>query len=449
MKILIIIIFSVIVQFPLYSWVDVYWEPNFYTIQSFEKDSPTVQGYRNRQNYFSHRLGTNIEQDSEFAELKLEIEIVGTIPNSTWDVYLGRNAYINFPILDFEFWVGRREIVKPVSSIQKDGWNGLDGGEGLGVEVKYWENTYIQVFLWDYYRGYPIWFYNQTRVYDSDVKIKYQKGERYRQGLRFLYIWQSLDLEGDFFYLNMGNWGERSQEDLSLKVKEGGDGDHLYRTRFGITMNSNLGYAQVRFHLTKGLDKTFADPKRPERSLPIRGEAVEIDSGLKYDKVSFRIQGFIPNTPITEKSLAPVTIGYVGMGNPVTSSALLSREWSVYPSAWVTEYGLEWDISLIGGRTSALLARAEIGWENDFLDLGVLGEYISPRRLVPEDRGQISFKKSDYAPEFISEVGIWLRYGKNSDEYSSHLGLEFSYLWTPKSIGVRGSIFRAYGRFVF
>jgi hypothetical protein len=429
--------------------VDVFWEPNFYSIQGFDKNSTQVKGYRNRENSSSHRLGTNIEHDSEFAELNLEVELVGTIPNSTWDVYLGRNAFINFPILDFELWVGRRELVEPVSKFKQPNWNGIDGGEGFGFEVRYWENVNVQVIIWDYYRAYPIWYYNQTKVYEADIKKKFSQGERYRQGLRFLYSWEYLDLEGDFFYLNMGNWGARSQEDLALKTKEGGDGDHLYRTRLGVTANSDYGYVGVKFHITKGLDKTFADPKRSERSLPIRGEALELDSGLEINKYSLRIQGFIPNTPITEKSLAPLTIGYVGMGNPLTSGGLISREWSFYPSAWVTEYGLEWNNTLIGGRTSSLLARMELGWENDFLDLGVLGEYAIPRRLIPHDRGQISFKKSDYINEFISEAGIWMRYGENSEEYSSHLGAEFSYLWTPQTIGVRGTILRVYGRFVF
>lgn len=440
---------------------DVFWEPNFFSVQSFlperissgfEQLGPSEGDrsvYRNRRQYSGQRLGLATRQESSWADLQMEVDLIASYPDEELSFFLGRNAFVRFPIKNFEIWVGRREFYSPPNQYSFALGRGIDGGEGLGFDVRYWENIAIQVFLWDYYRGFPLWEFNQTPVFMTDAKQDLKIGQRYRTGIRSVYANNGVKLEGDFFYLNLGNWGQNSRDDLRLRNTEGGDGDFLYRYRVFASVSFGLMEAGLGYHTVRGLDKTFSDPKRPERSMPIRGEAIEIS--LRAEHLGFygEFYGFIPNTAETGESLEPLTMGYVGMGSPISRGAFFNREVNVYPAAWVTEYGLEWNQGVLGRRESSAYGRIRLGWKRDSIEISLFGEYLLPRQLQAYDRGQISLQKRDYSKDFFAESGISFSYGNADTHYASYLGCDLSYAWTPEILGYRGSIIHAYGRFVF
>lgn len=483
--------------FELEDWTsrqDAFYEANFYSLQSKTERSahtlgenslgeksaepitggsvanlgnPTLQdsSFRDRRNFLSHRLGIQYWKVNDFAELDLDLSLVANYPEEDFRFFLGKNAYVGFFLPMGSIWVGRKELVegtrKQTFTENKDDFRGLDGGEGLGLEILHWEDWTVQVFLWDYYRGFPVWEYQQTPIYNSIEKEKWKEGQRYRQGIRFVHEKGDTTWEGDFFYLNLGNWGITGRDDLELSEKEGGDGDHLYRFRMGGNYQFEfLGkefLLGMEYHLSRGLDKTFADPKRPERSMPIRGEAVVFRFLIgEIDRNGWNLEAFafLPNTPRTGDSLEPLTMGYVGMGNPLHSGAFLTRELNFYPSAWVTEYGLEWNRweegKWNGGiRGAAGLGRLELGYRLKDYRLAFRGEYMLPRRIIPHDKGAVSIRKMDYENRFFAESGVRLEYSNHTGNDSSVLGVEASFLWSQENNDLSGTFLRVYGRYIF
>ncbi|MCC5813168.1 MAG: hypothetical protein JJT78_00295 [Leptospira sp.] len=443
------------------SEVDIYWEPNFYNTQVLNSQSEDVHGYRDRGTNSVQRLGISVEQESGFAGLNVDLDLAMRLPNEEFNFYLGRDAHVTFWLPIGDVWLGRRafyrndlrESITYNSPIIYEDFYGLDGGEGLGIDILHWEKAYIQVFIWDYYRGFPIWEYQQTPIYLDGEKAAWKQGERYRQGIRIAYQNEGWNLDGDFFYLNLGNWGEKARDDKNLLESEGGDGDHLYRFRAGVGYSwEHIGFT-LHYHITRGLDKTFADPKRPERSMPIRGEAVQLDTLGKWDRFFLRFFQFLPNTPQTDESKDSVSMGYVGMGSPISGGAFHSREWNLYPAAWVTEYGLEWNRfdsdDFFGARGSASFSRLEFGMAWGNLNIIFRGEYTLPRKIFIQDKGRISLQKRDYEDWFLAETGVRFEYGERVESTASMLGVNVSTFWTQENIGIRGTMIQVYGRYVF
>lgn len=433
------------VTYPLNADVDVFFQPNFYSYQFIEKD--LIQGYRNRNSSQVYRIGTEVDVENEFAKVEIQASFFSN-PGQENGIYLGREAYLAFPIQGFTLNIGRKSFTNK-HPLSKTTYTELDGTEGVSLDVEVWENIYWQISLWDSYRAYPIWEYNQTAVYDNLLKEEFRKGERSRHGTNFLWTSQYLDFTTDFYYINFGDWGRYASDDLNLQRKESGDGDFYHRTRIGLVAKWEGFRLSSMVHIARGLDKTFADPKRPERSLPIRGEAAQLEIGYFKKHVFTFLSGFVPNTMQTASSDQATTIGYVGMGNSPLAGAFLTRTMNVYPSAWVTEFGLESIQEIKGRRSSSFLGRWGAGYVWDPIQLSILIETLVPRIVQREDRGEISLRKVDYAKQTFSEATARIEYIRISAATEFHFGMELSYLWTSKEVGIEGTGVRFYGGVLF
>lgn len=444
---LLVIVVIFLIEKPILANVDVYFQPNFYSLQYLEKDQ--IQSYRNRTSYQVYRIGMEVEIENEFSNVSLESSYVLPISassNDRGDIFLGRNAFITIPFRDFELNIGRKAFLNrhPVQN-----HSALDGTEGISISVQYWENVFWEVTLWDIYRGFPIWEYQQTSVYKSEEKKEDMLGERSRYGTSFIYVSEFWEFDADFYYLNLGNWGRSSRDDLILNQKEGGDGDFYHRTRVGLTGKWEGFRIYFKPHFARGLDKTFSDPKRPERSLPIQGEAVQFELGYANDSFYSFISAFIPNTAKTGESNQALNIGYVGMGNHIAMGSYLTRVLDNYPSAWIGAYGLEYIHDTKGSRKSSMLASWNSGLHVYDWKIGFLIETLIPRIIQEKDRGQVSLRKVDYSKESFSEVTGILEYNKKSYSTSISLGLEVGYLWSTHDTNISGTSVRLYGRFQF
>lgn len=449
----------------LFAEVDFFFEPNLYSYQFIEKD--LIQGYRNRNSAQVYRMGIDIDLENEFARVEVQASFVPPISLSkdstklntnsqnqpsgseqTSGFFLGRDAYVAFPIQDFTVNVGRKSFINQHPLSHKR-FSELDGTEGLSLNVDVWKNIYWQITLWDNYRGYPIWEYNQTEVYGARDKADLRKGERSRHGTSFLMTSEFIDFTADFYYLNFGSWGRYSQDDLNLQNRESGDGDFYHRTRLGLVGKWEGFRASTKVHFARGLDKTFADPKRPERSLPIRGEALQLELGYFSKEIFFFVSGFVPNSMQTSTSDQATTIGYVGMGNSPLEGAYLSRLMNIYPSAWVTEFGLESIQENKGRRSSSFLGKWGAGYFWEPFQISLFVETLIPRLLQAEDRGEISLRKMDYSKQSFSEFTGRFEYLQSTLSTKIRLGIELSYLWTTKEVEIQGTGVRVYGGFQF
>jgi hypothetical protein len=441
------IVIVIFINKPISANVDVYFQPNYYSIQFLEKDQ--IQDYRNRSSYQVYRIGTEVEIEREYADIFLDCSY--TLPFSATntnkgELFLGKNAFISVPFRDFELNIGRKAFLNrhPIQN-----HSGLDGTEGISISVQYWENVFWEVTLWDIYRGYPLWEYQQTTVYKAEEKKEELLGERSRHGTSFIYVSDFWEFDTDFYYLNLGNWGRSSRDDLVLRQQEGGDGDFYHRTRVGVTGKWEGFRIHFQSHFARGLDKTFSDPKRPERSLPIQGEAIRVEMGYSNDFLFSFLSAFVPNTAQTGESNQALNIGYVGMGNHLAMGTYLTRVLDNYPSAWIGAHGLENIIDVRGSRKSSMLASWKSGLIIYNWKLGILIETLIPRLIQAHDKGEISFRKVDYSKEAFSEVTGILEYNQRSFSSATSLGIEVGYLWSSYTLNTSGTSIRLYGRFQF
>lgn len=464
-RVLRLILFSICLVsgfMPLYSEFQILWEPNLYSIQDNSQWTRERNQYRNRESNYSFRLGISAELESSLAYWEGGLNILwlaNSKDSNKVSILPNQNAFVAFLFPFGDLWIGRKSFIQGQADYKQEQlgiYRNQDGGDGVGIELDWIPKTVIQFYLYDFYFGFPIWHYNQTPVYGMEFWD--YKSQRYRQGVRIFHSRQNWEFSGDVFYFFFGNWGRTAREDFQLNTLEGGDGDFLFRYRGKISYLSekqrfgqiNLG---LEYHLVRGLDKTFSDPKRPERSLPIRGEAVALDGNWKGDRPFFHFYLFLPNVQQTNESIEPITIGYIGMGNPYTFSHFISRERGYMPSAWITAAGKEWNRwdreFLIGNKAPASLVGWELGWiQNQWIWVG-FGDWILPRRIPSNSKGQMSLRKQDYESYFLKEMGIRITYQILSFDSQYQLGWEISHLWSQRDVPIGGTFIHLWGTVVF
>ncbi len=457
-KVLIFLAFLLLAD-PAYSEVSVILRPFFNNSQDLSRDPAFPERYRDRRTYGGIQLGFQAKWESELAYWDGGVDVLAfgkSFSNTeSLQLYPAKEANLGFSFPFGNLWIGRKNfyrndfITDPAFDIRRN----EDGGDGIGIQSEFLQNTILQVFAWDFYSGFPLSYFYITPVYGKEEKAQFLSGERYRQGIRMYHSRGKWNLGGDFFYLNLGNWGRSSKDDFQFGTSEGGDGDFLLRYRAEFGYQNEKWALNLEYHLTRGLDKTFAAPERPERSLPIRGEAIVWNFSWKDKGYYFQFFQFFPNTPTTGESLEPITIGYVGMGNSYALGHFFSRERNLYPSVWVTQWGKEWNRwdtnSLFGTRAPAQFSSIEMGVRLSDWSFGIWGEYMLPRRIQVRDKGQISLRKADYEDFFLAESGLRILYNSQAESFQTQLGIEFSHFWSQKDIAVRANCIQAYGRLVF
>jgi hypothetical protein len=134
-------------------------------------------------------------------------------------LYLGENCYLLLPVKKLQFVLGRKLF--STSPYLTENWK--DGMEGFGIETQVSDQFRFHVYLVDFYRGYPL--FEKYFLY-KNIADNVQNGERFRHGLSLVYHKDSLYSKFQFTYLNLGNWGEATKDDLKSQPK--GDSDVVY-----------------------------------------------------------------------------------------------------------------------------------------------------------------------------------------------------------------------------
>lgn len=458
-------------------------EPYYFTIQASYRDfySGTVlerinlresepdqnlQSYRGRIQDTPSRFRFGVQGSFANFRIQLDLDLLSR-PGGESEFYLGRNAFIGYKWKGSEWILGRRsfphlEDSHPEYSFsdfgkihQGPGWDfgrtNLDGIEGLGLIYTPLDQVVLEIYFLDLYRGFPIWESRQTPIFDLDPNPIGESGFRSRHGGQITARFFDTDLRSAFLYLNLGNWGPRSFDDQALYLKDGGDGDFLYRFEFQILKVWENFWIGLEYQIVRGVDKTFADPKRPERTLPIRGEAIFPQIGVRTKFLSVSWKGFLPNTGETSSdSESQVSMGYVGMGNSPFFGAFLSRELRYFPSAWVLESGLEQNTGFLEGRESAFGSQMRFEVLGETWVGSIYWDYLVPRKRIPGDRGEISLKKSDYTREFLSELGIGIESRSTIfDTNELTFGCEAYYLYSDSETNLSGTGIRIFAKVEF
>jgi hypothetical protein len=346
--------------------------------------------------------------------------------NKNQDIlFLGRNLYFQIPFSNNgKIFLGRKSF-NPTAYSQK---LANDGTEGIGIEYKANENCNLNFFVFDFYRGYPLFEKNFFKE-----KVQSSKTQILRQGTSIEFKYKSIESKFEFLYLNFFNTGTFANEEKSKT----GDRDFLYQASFNLFWKSSYFITGFNLNIQRGLDKTFFQPSTRQRALPISGELLEFFLTSYINRLQIKSSFFIPDTDKRNSASEVIQIGYIGLGNHPSNSFLTNQDINFFPSAWITESGLEKTFSIQNGRWNSIWSSLAFIYKFANWKILIQGDYYLPRTNQGSSLGEISFSSKDYTKSFITEGKLNLEYGNR--DLKHYILLSVSHLTTSRDIYIESS----------
>lgn len=354
-------------------------------------------------------------------------------------LYLGDNSYLLLPVKKLDIVFGR----KLFSSSPHLTSNWKDGMEGLGVETQLSSQFRFYAYLLDFYRGYPL--FEKYFLY-KNIQDDVQNGERFRHGLSLVYHKDDIYAKLQFTYLNLGNWGNGTKDDIRSQPK--GDADFIYNGTGSVSNKNKYFTVGLELQVARGLDKSQSNSVRKDKSIPISGELVRIyfESYLNFFRT--RMELFIPDSDKRNEQGEILETGFIGFGSYPGNAFLLNQELNFYPSGWVTPSGLQKVDSVYSGRQNSFWAHILFSIHLDDFFLSIQGDHLTPRVNSGFSNGSISFDRRDYEKSFLFELTGSILYDRRYID-NFFIQLNFSKLYTSKDILLDGTSIFLQGGMVF
>ncbi len=366
----------------------------------------------------------------EKAGADINIELIKRKSNeSTRDFfYLKDNAYIAFFLPAFQLNIGRKIFSQDKRILQGH----KDGIEGISIEKQFGAFFKASFHIYDHYRGFPLLEKNLILTQSGQGS---EDGKRSRHGLSFEFERNGLFSTVRFLYLNMGSWGNFSNDEKKNNLKGIGDGDFVYNSEFQIGKKWESFILQASVIFSRGIDKATTNPVRQEKSIPISGELFLLNALWKGEITSLRFEAFLPDSDKTNPQGEILETGFLGMGTNPVNSVLISQALNFYPSQWVTPFGMEKADSFALGRKNSLYLRSD--FSVSFLEsvISFEAEKIFPRSDRKNDTGNISLQKRDYSKESLTALTLAVQSDKREESFF-FLKLSCSKLFSPKETGL-------------
>ncbi|MEI7011739.1 LA_2168 family protein [Leptospira licerasiae] len=391
-------------------------------------------------------FGFKFEKSTEKIRADIEWNLVTTSNSGTFFLP-GKNSYIGILYKGFLWGAGRRS--DPEEFPAWSSWK--DGVEGLFAETEL-DRIRIRFDFLDLYRGFPLsenqWLKLQGREFFlpkqardeliSEKDAAYSSQSRYRAGIsltgnkedRFIYKFRVR-------YLSLGDWGRfGSDTKESRSETTEGDKDYLVEWKIGLGFLWKFFFVSGDFFLSRGIDKTGYHPARLDRSIPISGEAFRFDLGFynTFGKISFF--GFLPDRERRSSQGEILEMGFVGMGSSPVSNPILQQVWGFYPSARITDRGLEREDTDFPGKRPANL----FGWKAEGKFFGVSpGVHFTYIGFLKEENSSsglwtISFKNMHN--KFLREAGVSIVWSALEDE-SARIELDIGGFESDETTGLK------------
>ena len=344
-------------------------------------------------------------------------------------LYLGENCYLLLPVKKLQFVLGRKLF--STSPYLTENWK--DGMEGFGIETQVSDQFRFHVYLVDFYRGYPL--FEKYFLY-KNIADNAQNGERFRHGLSLVYHKDNLYSKFQFTYLNLGNWGDATKDDLKSQPK--GDSDFIYHGMFQVSKRGKYFTSGFEFQFARGLDKAQSNSVRKEKSIPISGELIRLYFESYWKFFQTRVEAFIPDSDKRNWQGEILESGFVGSGSYPSNAFLLNQELNFYPSGWLTPSGLQKVDASYNVRRNSFWAHLLLSARLDDIFFILEGDHLTPRKATGASNGNISLKREDYEKSFLFELTGSIRYDKrNTDGF--FIQFNVSKLYTSKDILIDGT----------
>jgi hypothetical protein len=378
----------------------------------------------------------NYKQNSINANLDLIFAIKNS--NESGKFFAGKNFYIGTSYSNLSLYLGKK-----LFNSNNDFDSKMDGLEGINIEYYFNDNLFISITPFDLYSGYSL--YTNQIFLQKDNRI--EKGNRNRQTIELQTKYKFHQLLFKISYFQLGNWGKFSKD--RVWQNSSGDEDFIYSIDTVYRLNSYYIDLILGGYFCRGIDKTIYNEVRKTSFIPITGEALQANLILKYRNWKYSIFFFLPDTNTLNSQNELLQYGYIGTGSGVLESYFLNQILDIYPSAWITNKGLESNEQIINSRFNSLLFKNYVKFDFKQFSTKLFYEYLLPyNNNIQNKNGTISFKKSDFSHSFVSELNIKFRY-ENIPYNTFFCEFTISKLFASKDMNLKGESFVLSGGLYF
>ncbi|EMY78868.1 hypothetical protein LEP1GSC060_1158 [Leptospira weilii serovar Ranarum str. ICFT] len=312
-----------------------------------------------------------IDQGLETSRLNLKLQAdLATSSESKLSFFAGKNLFLEFKKENVSLIVGR--IGEEIKTSAFTDW--MDGTDGITIKSNFGDLGRVRFDLFDFYSGYSLFEKNgfkntilNTKKFQFDSEkgssssdVNSEKVEiaisdifknRYRGGVSYRYDFPFLETGFRFQYLNLQNWGRYTNDLISeTENVSSGDRDYLTHSRLELKLKVSWFYCFFSGILARGQDKTGWNRIRNANSIPVTGEAVLISLGTVRNSWKFDVFGFLPDRDKRSQNGEVLELGFIGMGASPSPVFSTNQSLDFYPSAWITDRGLEKQSGIQGGK---------------------------------------------------------------------------------------------------
>ncbi|MCW7493113.1 hypothetical protein ND861_11285 [Leptospira sp. 2 VSF19] len=380
----------------------------------------------------------------------LEIQLTTGKETGLRPFYLGKNNYIGYETSKFLFGVGRREHKFRPRSFQTS----FDGGEGVFLEFQPQTNLILQFFLWDQYSGsllldkdrfHSILPQSQKQKPDrlEEVDSGENKRSHHRRHSFGLVYGDYLNLRLGIQYMELGSWGRHVKDSPRETKVLGADGDSLLNGNLGFGWDLYFLEVQFDFLWAKGNDRTSSKITNSPGSIPISGEAIQWAAELQFGGFLVRSSHFLSDREERNSKNQIIRDGYVSFGSHPGQTPYISQIFRVFPSSAVTDSGYDKNFALIDGKCFGYLSELILQFAYRQFVGKIVGNYFLPYKVGGASDGRISFQKREFEAFFIAEGLLELSL---KEESSFELGIGFSQIFLPESIGIKSNFGYVFGK---
>ncbi|TGM59930.1 LA_2168 family protein [Leptospira adleri] len=332
---------------------------------------------------------------------------------SEFRFFAGRDLFFEWKNQKLSFLFGR---------ISEDGKHNsfkdwADGTDGIAIRANFREWGRIRVDLFDFYSGYRLFEKDgfRDRILATKQSQSYSKEEvvrlfgsnefrnRYRGGLSYRYEFFALEFGFRFQYLNFQNWG-RYSDDLRTNTVSSGDRDYLTHSTVDLNWKRNGFFFSLSGILARGLDKTGWNRIRNSAGIPISGEAILLSLGFDNSRWNVYAFGFLPDRDRRKENGEILELGFVGIGSNPSPVFTTNQSLDFYPSAWVTDKGLEKQLTLQSGKRQAAWSGINLEYNQSIMRFRF---YLASYFYLRENSGSsgaLCVSRDSFQKEYFREV---------------------------------------------
>lgn len=384
--------------------------------------------------------GIDRSLETSRVNIKLQADLIAS-SESKLAFFAGKNLFFEFKKEHVSLVVGRTQEEMKGSAFTD--W--IDGTDGIVIKANFKELGRVRFDLFDFYSGYFLFEKNGLKntilntkktQFDQAGEIEVQDSifntfkNRYRGGVGYRYDLPYLETGFRFQYLNLQNWG-RYANDLISETGNVSSGDRDYLTHS--TIELKLKYS--RFHcffagiLTRGQDKTGWNRIRKASAIPITGEAVLISTGVTWNFWKFDVFGFLPDRDKRSENGEILELGFIGIGSSPSPVFSTNQSLDFYPSAWITDRGLEKQSGIQNGKRQSAWTGINLEYKESIIRFRL---YIASYFFLSDTKGNegaLTMSREGFRKDYLREALI------ETLVYFPSENTKFDFLYLKASLG--------------